>query len=282
MLIQPTNWTSSDWDTPENAFDLDMSTLASALYRANFGEGGDGLSYLYANYTAKPDSSIFLAYHFGNECGDCNISLWIWNYDDTDWSMLGYLDSPFDSSVHNATFPLEVNDTFAQDGEYDIMLVGHSYVEIGGLEYMTTVNELELFVPPATWFVLTFNYASVSFGALSAGSADNPAPNQLEGAYNATVNTTDAYYKIEASGSDFTDESETFAFGIDMLKMGMNETAAQLDAGDSVALGADPQVIETDIPSTTTDTFHGFWLSVPAAQYATHYTATVTITYSAV
>jgi parallel beta-helix repeat protein len=126
---------------------------------------------------------------------------------------------------------------------------------------------------------VTFNYSSVDFGTLNHNTANNPAPNQLNGVYNATVDTGNNY-KIEASGVNFTDVSHGLSMGIGNLRMGMNETASQLDSADSTALSESPQIIETDIPSTTTVNFHGFWLSIPASQYATTYTSTVTITYS--
>jgi hypothetical protein len=68
------------------------------------------------------------------------------------------------------------------------------------------------------------------------------------------------------------------AFGIGNLKMDTNTNYAALSVEEAVALTEDSQDIDT--AQTGTDSFHGWWLSIPEEQYGGHYTSTVTITYS--
>jgi len=125
---------------------------------------------------------------------------------------------------------------------------------------------------------VVFQYSAVDFGSLTQGTSDNPAPNQANGIYNVTV-TTNYEYKVEASGTDFSDGAG-HTFAISNLKMDTNSTAGNLALGDAVALSTSTQTIDTSIPYTETTNYHGFWLTIPSNQYAATYTSTVTITYS--
>ncbi len=130
-----------------------------------------------------------------------------------------------------------------------------------------------------SYISVTFSYNTVNFGVLNPNTTDNPAPDQTEGIYNVSVDTN-ANYKLEANGTDFS--SGTSSFSISNLKMDTNSTAGNLALSDSVSLTSIPQVIDTNIPPTETINYHGFWLSIPAKQYAGTYSSTVTITYSTV
>ena len=129
------------------------------------------------------------------------------------------------------------------------------------------------------YLTVTFNYTSINFGILNHNTTDNPAPNQLNGIYNVTVDTNATYYKISAYGSDFTGPS---ALSISNLKLDTNTTASNLSVNDAVSLSTSSQVIDTNIPSTETANFHGFWLTVPAGQKAGFYNTTVNIIYETV
>jgi len=127
---------------------------------------------------------------------------------------------------------------------------------------------------------VTFNYAEVNFGTLTAGTTNEEAPNQADGSYNCTVDTN-TNYGVKAYGTDFSDGAG-HTFAISNLKMDTNTTATNLALGDAVALSTSYVTIDTNIPYTETNSFHGFWLSIPSGQYAATYTATLTITYFSV
>lgn len=131
-----------------------------------------------------------------------------------------------------------------------------------------------------SYITATFNYASISYGTLSAGSSDNPAPNQgVVPGYNISIDTNKEF-KVEASGTDFSDGTNTF--GIANLKMDSDTAPASLALLSAVTLSGTPQTIDTGIAYTTTDHYHGFWLTIPSGQYANAYSSTVTVTYSVV
>jgi len=129
------------------------------------------------------------------------------------------------------------------------------------------------------YLTATFNYNTVSFGELTAGTTDSPAPNQADGVYNVTIDAN-GEFEVEAYGSDFSDGVHTLA--INNLKMDTDTDPANLNVNNAVALSTSVQTIDTNIPYTTTTHYHGFWLSIPSNQPAGTYTTTVTITYSLV
>ena len=121
---------------------------------------------------------------------------------------------------------------------------------------------------------VTFNYNSVSFGTVTAGSSDNhPTPDYTTGVYNVTIDTNYAY-NVNAYGTDFSDGAG-HTFSISNLKMGVNTTT---DFYSFTALSTSSQTIysgsETDMIN-----YHAFLLSVPSGQYAGSYSSTVTIDY---
>jgi len=141
--------------------------------------------------------------------------------------------------------------------------------------YAETVT-VNVSVAPA--ITVTANYNTVNFGTLSAGTSDNePTPVNTAGEYNFTV-STNGNYKVEASGTDFTGTTSSFA--ISNLKLDTNTTASNLAVGDAVALSTSTQTIDTNIPPSATTNYHGYWLTIPSNQFAESYSSTVTITIS--
>jgi hypothetical protein len=123
---------------------------------------------------------------------------------------------------------------------------------------------------------VTFSYNAVSYGNLIAGSSNNPAPNQANGVYNVSVDTNYAY-DVQAYGTDFSDGAG-HSFSISNLKLDTNSTASNLNVASAIALSSTAQTIDS-YAYTVTQNYHGYWLSIPAGQYAGGYSATVTINY---
>ncbi len=131
-----------------------------------------------------------------------------------------------------------------------------------------------------SYITATFNYNSVSFGSLDAGTSDTPAPNQASGVYNVTIDTNKDF-ELTASGTDFSDGAG-HSFAISNLKLDSDTSAGNLVVGNAVALSTSSQTIDTNIPASTTTHYHGYWISIPSGQYAASYSATVTLTYAVV
>jgi len=131
-----------------------------------------------------------------------------------------------------------------------------------------------------SYITATFNYNSVSFGSLNAGTSDNPAPNQANGVYNVTIDTN-KNFTLTASGTDF-DDGAGHTFSISNLKLDSDTSAGSLAVGNAVALSTSSQTIDTNILYTTTTHYHGYWLTIPSGQYASTYSSTVTLTYAVV
>jgi hypothetical protein len=123
------------------------------------------------------------------------------------------------------------------------------------------------------YITATFNYAAVDFGNLEAGSSNTAA---LSVNYNVSVDTNYAY-KVSALGTNFTDGGG-HDFYIGNLLMDTNSIFGSLALGSAKALTEASQDIDT--AQTGATSYHGYWLSVPAAQYAAAYSSTVTITYA--
>jgi hypothetical protein len=125
---------------------------------------------------------------------------------------------------------------------------------------------------------MTFNYASVSYGPVSTGDTDVPAPDQLSGVYNVTADTN-CNYAVSASGTNFNDGGG-HSFDISNLKMDAVNDSSGLVVGAASVLSGSPSVIETGFTPSDTVNYHGFWLSIPASQFGAPYSSTVTITYA--
>jgi hypothetical protein len=131
-----------------------------------------------------------------------------------------------------------------------------------------------------SFLTATFNYNTVSYGSLNSGTANQTAPNQATGVYNVTI-STNTPFKIQSSGTTFTDGG-SHTFTIDNLRMDTDTVAGSLALGNSVGLTGSLQTIDTGVSESTTTDYNGFWLSIPAGQYATSYSSTLTVTYSVV
>jgi len=162
----------------------------------------------------------------------------------------------------------------------ELMALAMSLVTLFGIcSSLSVSDDVPISANVQGYLTATFNYASLYYGDLTAGTSNNAAPNQAVGIYNVSMDTNQNY-KVSASGTQFSDGTHTFA--VSNLKMDTNSTAGNLALGSAVALSGSPQEVDTNMPNTDTDNFHGFWLSIPASQFAANYTSTVTITYAAV
>lgn len=145
--------------------------------------------------------------------------------------------------------------------------------------HIAYADDISMTTTVSSSLVATFNYASVSFGTLSAGTSNNVAPNQATGVYNVSV-TTNADYQLDVNGTDWT--GSTSNFGIGNLTMDSDSSAGSLAEGNSVVVTASPVTIDTAIDYTNAIHYHGFWLDIPSGQFAEAYSTTVTMTYSSV
>lgn len=131
-----------------------------------------------------------------------------------------------------------------------------------------------------SYITATFNYNIVNYGQLNHNSHDNPAPNQAGGIYNVTVDTN-ANYKVSASGTNFTNTTTLKSFSITNLKMDTDTVKANLANTTATVLSHSLQQIDTYTPSDTV-IYNGYWLSIPAAQYAAHYNSTISVDFTPV
>lgn len=127
---------------------------------------------------------------------------------------------------------------------------------------------------------VTFNYDTVTYGSLTSPSANNTAPGTADGVYNVSVDTNQNF-KVEASGTQF-DDGGGHTFPVSNLRFDTDTVAGSLSAGNGKSLTGSAQTIDTGIAYTTTDHYHGYYLSIPDNQFSAAYSSTVTITYSAV
>ena len=140
-------------------------------------------------------------------------------------------------------------------------------------------DDVSVTVGVTGFLTATFQYTAVAYGTLTQGTSDNvPTPSHLTGVYNVTISTNDKW-KVSASGVDF-DDGGGYDFGIGNLTMDTNAVAGSLSVGSGTALSTSPQDIDTTMPETDTVNFHGFWLDIPANQYASSYNTNVTVTYA--
>lgn len=121
---------------------------------------------------------------------------------------------------------------------------------------------------------ITFNFSAVGFGALDVDTTDNPAPNQLNGVYNYTVDTNKAY-KVNVSSTDFSGGG---SLPLSNLKMDIQNDKANLSAVTATALANSAQTLAS-LLSTDVSTFFGYFFSIPAGTEAGSYSTTNTITY---
>lgn len=140
-------------------------------------------------------------------------------------------------------------------------------------------DEIDVSTDVNPYISAVFSYDAVVYGGLATGTYDTAAPEQATGLYNVTVDTN-YEYKVSASGTDFTGATSNFDIG--NLKMDTDPVKTNLSNETAVALTNAPQVIDTGLLTTDTVNYHGYWLSIPAAQYAESYSSTVTVTLESV
>jgi hypothetical protein len=118
---------------------------------------------------------------------------------------------------------------------------------------------------------VVFNYNTVSFGVVTPGSTDVPAPGTYEGIYNVTV-TSNVYLDVHASRTLWSPLE-----GYLTLKFGTHFISGELSP--SIILETSDQLVGTVEPGSFTH-YHGYWLTVPLNAPAGSYSTTVTITYA--
>jgi hypothetical protein len=124
---------------------------------------------------------------------------------------------------------------------------------------------------------VTFSYTSVAFENLTAGTTNNePTPSYSTGVYNVSIDTNYAY-NVNALGTNFSDGAG-HSFAISNLKFDTDSAVSGLSINNAKALSDESQEIDS-YDATVTLNYHGYWLSIPAGQYAGSYSSTVTISY---
>jgi len=125
---------------------------------------------------------------------------------------------------------------------------------------------------------VTFNYSSVAFGTVTQGTNDNaPSPAYSTGVYNVSVDTNFAW-QVDVNGTDFTDGGSN-TFGVGNMTVDTNSSAGSLVPATAVT-GSPATVGSYATTGTSLLDYHGYLVDVPAYQYATSYTSTVTWTYA--
>jgi hypothetical protein len=145
---------------------------------------------------------------------------------------------------------------------------------LGMMSGVVLSDDVSVTTDVSPYITATFNYDTVAYETLSAGTHDTAAPDQAVGIYNVTVDTN-ANYKVSASGTDFTGATSSFAIG--NLKMDTDTNPASLTNTTANVLTDTPQVIDTGYTPSDTVNYHGYYLSIPAGQFAEAYTSTVTV-----
>jgi hypothetical protein len=145
---------------------------------------------------------------------------------------------------------------------------------LGMISGVVLSDEIDVSTDVNPYISALFEYDAVAYASLDAGTHDTAAPDQAVGIYNVTVDTN-YEYEVSASGTDFTGATSNFDIG--NLKMDTDPVKGSLANTTAVTLTGAPQVIDTGLLTTDTVNYHGYWLSIPAAQYAEAYTSTVTV-----
>jgi hypothetical protein len=124
---------------------------------------------------------------------------------------------------------------------------------------------------------VTFNYATVSFGALTQGTTDNaPTPSYTTGVYNVSIDTNFAY-RSKVSGINF-DAGGGKTFVVGNLTVDADETLLSLSVTNAVT-GTPTTVTSSSSYGTGLLDYNGYLLDIPSNQYAGSYSSTITWTY---
>jgi hypothetical protein len=161
-----------------------------------------------------------------------------------------------------------------------IMTLALGLLALGLMSSAVLSDDVSVTADVSPYITAVFQYNTVAYGTLGAGTHDTAAPDQAIGIYNVTVDTN-ANYKVSASGTDFSDGGG-HTFGIGNLKMDTDPNKNNLSNTTAVALSGTPLVIDTGLTPSNTVNYHGYWLSIPAAQYAASYSSTVTVSLESV
>jgi hypothetical protein len=128
----------------------------------------------------------------------------------------------------------------------------------------------------SAYITVTANYDTVTYGDLTSPSANNTAPSQATGIYNFTVDTN-KNYKVYANATDF---SGAGTINNENLRIDTDTDPANLAVGNSKIMDTTPTLIDNNIAYSNGVNYHGFWLTIPAAQPFGAYSTTLTVTIS--
>ena len=130
-------------------------------------------------------------------------------------------------------------------------------------------DDIQVNVTVLPYVSVVFNYNTVNFGSVTAGSTDVPAPGQENGIYNVLVTTnvplTVSAYRTAWSPSDVL----TLKFGV----------GTSVPTSPQVTLTTSSQTVATLTQTGEYTHYHGYWLTVPLNAKG-DYSTTVTITYT--
>jgi hypothetical protein len=145
---------------------------------------------------------------------------------------------------------------------------------------MPVIAQMAIYVSATVgkYISVSFSYISVDFGTLNAGTTDNePKPSHTIGIYNVSIDTNYAY-DVNAYGTGDFSDGAGHTFAISNLKFDTDSAVTGLSVTNAKALSTTSQLIDS-YDATVTLNYHGYWLSIPAGQYAGFYVATVAIDY---
>jgi hypothetical protein len=143
---------------------------------------------------------------------------------------------------------------------------------VGLLVVPATAEDITVTAEVPTFVSVVFNYNTVSFGVVTPGSTDVPAPGTYSGVYNVSV-TTNVGLNVYASRTLWSPGDYL------TLKFGTNSLLEYLSPAYAVVLTTSSQLVETIGMGSYTH-YHGYWLTVPSDTPAGSYSTTVTITYT--
>jgi hypothetical protein len=141
---------------------------------------------------------------------------------------------------------------------------------------LTYAENLTISASVQKYISVTFSYSSVDFGTLTSGTSNNPATGQEDGVYNVTIDTNYPYYVV-AYGTDFSNGAG-HSFSISNLRFDVETDPSLFNPVHSTPLSHNEYIINS-FSEGWTHNYHAYWLSIPAGQYASSYSATVTINY---
>jgi hypothetical protein len=141
---------------------------------------------------------------------------------------------------------------------------------IGGLAYADDINVTSQVSKSMS---AIFQYIAVDFGTLSKDTVSNaPTPDNTVGEYNVTVDTN-YEYKFTANATDF-DDGLGHNFDVANLQMDAEPVAGDLSYVGAYTMDHSDTIIANNLDPSVTTLYLGYWLSIPATQYASSYYST--------